>query len=785
MKFFIIFLGFIFAAELVFCGEKRKKIRVDEEKLSDADKCISVMQQQLQHKNMTRTLGGLVGMGWDDMTNEYTLPVFKVTYKECMVDPDNTYLVPDNVLLIPIKKTTLDKTSTVFNSFDEYKTLASNKLTISGSASAKGKGKASASFSRETQDTKESFVKEDSIMIQNKLCYLAFDLIGNEHGGLDSSFIDRVTEIAAAIDQKFHLKAKFLAETLISNYGTHVIHKATAAAEIVQNIFVKKVEEFKGETHMTEIKVGLSAEFDGQAYGGGGEVGVENKQESAKKESTKTDHTKNTINNRGGPHINRVGSSNLTEAMLHVDNLIGINQIGKFLYDIIPAVPLGQFSRMTKYTVKTLVYEAIQDYYKYNSLPGCMEFKSQNYNPLANVNDGSCETPDILFSFGGIYQACSPLKAWANLENVEFGNQCERYERRNRITGGMSCPENTTAILIDSMKIQFLDRSVKQKQRKCWSFFPYCWNEEVDVKVLDEIYTATYWCSGNVTINSTNLGKSAPNPLNKIMRYEILNAIEEDTELLKIFFPLSFNFKKQMEKQSVCEMKPGGDPEKITMESVIEDFIEAGERHFCGGWGSNCGRVLLDLNLDQLKILELYPKTLEALLPILNIDYIRYQFDNHDEIAEYSVEVLETLLFDQQKTLLNVEDEPTAFFGGFFQNNNNNPFTGKPECPSYFEEIDILENLKICICFDTDRKWPIRLGKIFHCFSKEKWCPKGYSEYLAGTVNNCDYKYCIRFHTRDEIMKPVLSKPPYIKFEDALSRKEKNSTTSLPTKNEF
>ena len=58
---------------------------------------------------MTKTLGGLIGMGWDDMVNDYTLPVFKVTYKECLVDPDNTYLVPDNVLLIPIKKTALDK----------------------------------------------------------------------------------------------------------------------------------------------------------------------------------------------------------------------------------------------------------------------------------------------------------------------------------------------------------------------------------------------------------------------------------------------------------------------------------------------------------------------------------------------------------------------------------------------------------------------------------------------------------------------------------------------------
>uniref|UniRef100_A0A914Q7E8 MACPF domain-containing protein n=1 Tax=Panagrolaimus davidi TaxID=227884 RepID=A0A914Q7E8_9BILA len=151
----------------------------------------------------------------------------------------------------------LFKTSSIFNSFDEYKSLASNKLTISGSASAKEKGSASASFARETSDTKESFVKIESFMLQNKIIHLAYDFIGNEHGGLDESFVDRVKEIAADVHKNNNLKAQFLAENLVANYGTHVIHKATAAAEIVQNIFIKKSEEYKGEKHITEIKTGL------------------------------------------------------------------------------------------------------------------------------------------------------------------------------------------------------------------------------------------------------------------------------------------------------------------------------------------------------------------------------------------------------------------------------------------------------------------------------------------------------------------------------------------------
>uniref|UniRef100_A0AC34G4Q1 Macrophage-expressed gene 1 protein n=1 Tax=Panagrolaimus sp. ES5 TaxID=591445 RepID=A0AC34G4Q1_9BILA len=299
-----------------------------------------------------------------------------------------------------------------------------------------------------------------------------------------------------ALKDGHKLEAQSLAEVLVADYGTHMINKATASAEIIQETYISRREEFKGETHMNAVKVGVSGEFDGQAYGGGGSVGVENKEESASNDTETTSKTRSLIKTRGGPHINRMGTPNINDSMIHVDNLVGINQQGKFLYDIIPALKLPEFSKMIKYTINELIFNAVTTYYKYNSLPGCMKMTSENYNPLANYDDGSCDDPGVLYSFGGIYQACNPLQAWANFENIEFGKHCEKYERRNRITNDFSCPNYTAPFLIDSMKVQFNDRTVKRQMRKCWRFIPYCWYEEVDVKVLDEIYTATYWCSG-------------------------------------------------------------------------------------------------------------------------------------------------------------------------------------------------------------------------------------------------------------------------------------------------
>uniref|UniRef100_A0A914P4Z6 Uncharacterized protein n=1 Tax=Panagrolaimus davidi TaxID=227884 RepID=A0A914P4Z6_9BILA len=63
-----------------------------------------------------------------------------------------------------------------------------------------------------------------------------------------------------AIKEKNDLKAQFFAEQFVGDYGTHVVNKATAAAEIEQQYFIEKIEKFKGEAHMDKIAVGVSAE---------------------------------------------------------------------------------------------------------------------------------------------------------------------------------------------------------------------------------------------------------------------------------------------------------------------------------------------------------------------------------------------------------------------------------------------------------------------------------------------------------------------------------------------
>uniref|UniRef100_A0A914P7Z6 Uncharacterized protein n=1 Tax=Panagrolaimus davidi TaxID=227884 RepID=A0A914P7Z6_9BILA len=62
-----------------------------------------------------------------------------------------------------------------------------------------------------------------------------------------------------AIKEKNDFKTQFFAEQFVGDYGTHVVNKATAAAETEQKYFIEKIEKFKGEAHMDKIAVGASA----------------------------------------------------------------------------------------------------------------------------------------------------------------------------------------------------------------------------------------------------------------------------------------------------------------------------------------------------------------------------------------------------------------------------------------------------------------------------------------------------------------------------------------------
>uniref|UniRef100_A0A914QPU1 Uncharacterized protein n=1 Tax=Panagrolaimus davidi TaxID=227884 RepID=A0A914QPU1_9BILA len=265
------------------------------------------------------------------------------------------------------------------------------------------------------------------------------------------------------------------------------------------------------------------------------------------------------------------------------------------------------------------------------------------------------------------------------------------------------------------------------------------------------------------------------NDLDKIMRDDILTTIDKFPRILELFFNQSYPIDERMwAEERVCEAKEGDDVgHELSWKKRQESFISQTARYF------NFNLTKLQMESDQLEKLFIYPNVIEHLLHII---VLRPDIENLTDLFKSAAKnpiVLKQVLFDQSQSIHQLDSKiKTGFFGGAYQGSNLNPFTGKSNCPPNFMIIKIFADLNICVSNDQELLWPVRFGGFHHCESDIQMCPRGYSQYLGGIHNECEYYYCIRFGTRHIFPSPVVNKPPYINYERALAETTKTSSSS-------
>ena len=287
-------LGLLFASLFVCAASKPLA-------LSPVDQCIKNIQDLNIGKNVTRALGGIVGVGWDDLVNEVTLPIFAITYEKCLTVPDGNFLIPDNVMAIPKKAVKIEKSSSVHESFESVKHSESQSITASAGGGAFGVT-VSASFSTEMSEAKSHMRSSKQVMGQRKIEYYAFDMIGTQESGFDEVFTQRLIEIANAVKDDNLLLAQYRSEEMINDYGTHVVHKAQAGA----NVIIRSFFTFSNDETSKSKSLKVSASMSAEGFGFKASVGaaVENKDEETKGSSDTKSET--VIITKGGPDVNRL-----------------------------------------------------------------------------------------------------------------------------------------------------------------------------------------------------------------------------------------------------------------------------------------------------------------------------------------------------------------------------------------------------------------------------------------------------------------------------------------------
>uniref|UniRef100_A0A8C1YPH9 Macrophage-expressed gene 1 protein n=1 Tax=Cyprinus carpio TaxID=7962 RepID=A0A8C1YPH9_CYPCA len=174
-----------------------------------------------------------------------------------------------------------------------------------------------------------------------------------------------------------------------------------------------------------------------------------------------------------------------------LNNLVAIDRSGLPIHYFLnpstfPDLPVPTVNKMA-----SSVSQAAEQYYKVNTIPGCINPDSPNFNFQANVDDASCEGPVTNLSFGGVYQRCTPLTSDGNAI-------CDETAQKNPATGDYSCPQQYSTTLLRSETVErgYNHYECHSYCHKCGFLWlstccdQTCWN----VNHVSQAKVETYWC---------------------------------------------------------------------------------------------------------------------------------------------------------------------------------------------------------------------------------------------------------------------------------------------------
>ena len=340
------------------------------------------------------------------------------------------------------------------------------------------------SFSTDYQDTKSKMVNHNSNSARVSLRYRLYTVHIPSDAQLHRAFKSRLLDIAANIQNNNTKLAHYLAETLVRDYGTHVITSVDAGAGLSQTTFV--AQDFLAGQHNRALIISASASGSYlSSFSASGGIKTTVSEDDINEFNKKT--TNSHVLTYGGPMF-RIGNFSLTDWENGVlDHLVAIDRSGVPLYSVINTNNVPELPDSTLLTVMNYVYKAVTKYYKVNTIAGCIDPSSSNFNFQANMDDKSCTADRMNYTFGGIYQTCTFN------EHGFIDDLCDSASQTNPLTQHYSCPQQYQAVLLHTGTI-----SSKKKAKRCkthCTLFIFCYDNCWTYELVNSATYYAYWCA--------------------------------------------------------------------------------------------------------------------------------------------------------------------------------------------------------------------------------------------------------------------------------------------------
>ena len=468
----------------------------------------------------------LPGSGWDNLRNQHMGLVFERNYSKCKTSDDSKFLIPDNMVLYPVKNSKVDTYADVYDHWTNYATITAKS--INAEASVKFPFfSISGSYSSEYESVKRHQVEDNTVTILVQLRHNLYKARIEPDSALSPAFKSRLIEIAMHLQQNNTNWPNYLAQMLVRDFGTHFISSINAGAVLAKMDHLKKkyLADYEGEK--SEITAAASLSFF-KLFGGNfsAKLGYSH---LTGKQNLDT-YTKNVaysfVYTFGGPPFRVDFVTSQWEDQI-LDELVAVDRSGDPLHYAVTPGSLPEISEPLVFKVADVVKEAIKEYYKTNTIAGCTKMDSPNFSFRANFDDKSCESPTNNYTFGGVFQTCD--------DNVYPDKWlCQDLIQKNPLTSDFSCSDGYEAVLV------YQGSTTAQR---CYD--PHCGYCQGNFRSCQVVcgfaYYSTYWCvaRGEVPLNTGYLfGGLYSDSLN--------NPVTQDRSCPLKFYPLRFGATMQV-----------------------------------------------------------------------------------------------------------------------------------------------------------------------------------------------------------------------------------------------
>ncbi|XP_031573634.1 macrophage-expressed gene 1 protein-like isoform X2 [Actinia tenebrosa] len=427
----------------------------------------------------------LPGTGWDNLRNLNMGMVVWKNYSQCLTSEDGKYLIPDNTYVVPLKESNVVLNSELFDHWNNYSSMTSNSINAEGHYTTDSGYTLGGKFSAEFESVKKHQVEDKAVTTRVQLRYKFYTVKAQPDMQLHPDFKSRLLDIAANLQCNNTAMARYMADLLVRDYGTHYVTSIDAGAILAKIDHVKSTYAATFNSDKSKITASASASFFG-SFGFGASYTHQTETKDLDTYLKNVAHSK--IHTYGGPPYRANFSINQWEDGLP-NNLVAIDRSGDPLHYAVTPEALPELPEFLALDLSRFVLKSIKSYYKHNSIKGCTDASSPNFNFQAVLDDHSCKAPSTNFTFGGVYQTCSEVSGSPR------SDACDAFRQKNPKKNGYACPNGYDAVLIHQ---GLTPTTCHWKCKSWWILILSCHNK------CGYARYNTYWCvaTGAVTDHS-------------------------------------------------------------------------------------------------------------------------------------------------------------------------------------------------------------------------------------------------------------------------------------------